>query len=148
MKRLITLLIVVLIFYLFIFFMSRDTKPEFLLGTGWKLIILEDSKEYREILIGNINKDTLYFIKDLKIYPVIKGFLSYDLKEKLTKKDLDKPFSTTIKLISKNNTGNIYAKIEYEIIKGEAINYIFNLPIRIEKIEIENPVKLIETYID
>jgi hypothetical protein len=74
--------------------------------------------------------------------------LSYDLKQKLTQIDIDKPFSTEVSLISQNKEGNIYVKIDYEIIEGDAINYILNLPIRIEKIKIEKPVNLIETYIE
>ena len=31
--------------------------------------------------------------------------------------------------------------MEEEIVKGDAINYIFGLPIRIERIELEKPVK-------
>jgi hypothetical protein len=128
--------------------MSRDSKPEFLLGCGWKYYKIEDKKEQREILIGKIDKEEFVFYKKLKIYPEIKGFLSYDLKQKLTKINIDKPFTTEVSFISQNKEGNIFVKINYEIIKGDAINYIFNLPIRIEKIEIENPIELIETYIE
>ncbi|HOC53058.1 MAG TPA: hypothetical protein PKJ39_04920 [Caldisericia bacterium] len=148
MKKIITLIIIVFIFYLFIFFMSRDSKPEFILGTGWKYFETENKKEEREILIGKIETGDFIFFKKIKIYPEIKGLLSYDLKQKLTQIDIDKPFSTEVSLISQNKEGNIYVKIDYEIIEGDAINYIFNLPIRIEKIKIEKPINLIETYIE
>ncbi|MGB9750279.1 MAG: hypothetical protein ACPLWB_05530 [Caldisericia bacterium] len=148
MKKIITLLIIVLIFYLFIFFMSRDSKDEFILGTGWKYFKIETKKEEKEILIGKINSEDFIFYKKLKIYPEIKGMLSYDLKKKLTQVDTNKPFTREVSLISQNKEGNIFVKIDYEIIKGNAINYIFNLPVRIEEIEIENPIEIVETYIE
>jgi len=128
--------------------MSRDSKDEFILGTGWKYFNLETIKEEKEILIGKIDSEDFIFYKKLKIYPEIKGLLSYDLKKKLTQINIDKPFTREVSLISQNKEGNIFVKVDYEIIKGKVINYIFNLPVRIEEIEIKNPIEIIETYIE
>lgn len=148
MKKALKLLIIVLLFYLFIFYVSRNSKKEFILGTGWKYYITENYIEEKEILIGRVEKNNYIFFKRVEIYPKISGFLSYDLKKVITKQDIDKPFVKEISFIAQNKVGNVYIKINYEIIKGKAVNYIFNLPVRIETVEIEKPNKLIETYIE
>lgn len=148
MKKAIKFLVIVLLSYLFIFYMSRNSKKEYILGTGWKYYVIENYRIEKNVLIGELEKNDSIFFKRVKFYPKITGLLSYDLKKIITSIDIDKPFVKEVSLISQNRKGNIFVKIGYEIIKGKAINYIFNLPVRIENIEIEKPVELIETFIE
>lgn len=146
--KVLVIVFIVLLFYLSIFYLSRNSKKEYILGTGWKYYVIENYRIERDIFIGKLKKSDSIFLKSVKFYPKITGLLSYDLKKIITKIDIDKPFVKEVSLISQNREGNIFVKIGYEIIKGKAINYIFNLPVRIENIEIEKPVELIETFIE
>lgn len=148
MKKSVIILIIILLFYLLIYFMSRDLEPQFLLGTGWKYYEKERKLEQKAILIGEIKEKEVIFIKNIKIYPKISGLLSYDLKKIITKLDQSKPLTTDINFISRNREGKVYVVVEYEIIESSFVNYLFNLPIRIERVKIENPLRFIQSYIE
>jgi len=115
----------------------------FFMGTGWKFYKLEERVSVKEIKIHELKEGRNVFAKNIKLSPKCSGLIHEDLKEALLSFSFDSYLYIPLKMIIPDAKAgdSIYVEVEEEIVKGDAINYIFGLPIRVERIELERPVK-------
>ena len=115
----------------------------FFMGTGWKFYKLEEKIIAKEIKIHELKEEEKVFTKNIKLSPKCSGLIHEDLKEALLSFSFDSYLYIPLKMIipDAKNGDSIYIEVEEEVVKGDAINYIFGLPIRVERIELERPVK-------
>ncbi|MCX8094911.1 MAG: hypothetical protein N3D74_01785 [Caldisericia bacterium] len=147
MKKAIILIIFILIFYVFLFFISKNINKNYLIGFGWKVYLKESETYNKKIKIGELKENEEIFIKNIKIYPKVYCFLSYELVKELTNINLDSPFSDFIKIISKKS-GDVYLNVQFEEKRYDFINYVFGFPIRIDEIKINIPINILEILVE
>ncbi len=146
MKKILFLIIIIVLFYILIFYLTKNSDKSYILGFGWKAFLKENNIVFIEQKIGELKENEDIFIKNIKIYPKYNGILSYDLIKELLKVDLDKAFKDLIRIISKNK-GEVFLKMAYESKKFNLINYAFGQPIRIEEINILIPLYVVEVKV-
>jgi len=120
------------------------------MGTGWRFYKLEDKRIVEEVKIGELNDEESVFIKNVKLYPECSGSLLHeDLKEKLLSFSFDSYLFIPVRMIipDAKEGDSIFIEVEEEVIIGDAINYIFNLPVRIERIKLIKPIKIKEVRV-
>ena len=119
------------------------------MGTGWKFYKFEDKRVVSTLKVHQIKKAERAFLKNVKIYPECSGILHEDIKEKLLSFSFDDYLFIPLRMVVPNpNEGDeIVVKFEEEVVNGDAINYIFGFPVRVEKIELRKPTKFISVEV-